>query len=214
DLNKWMECNGEVDLDFLEGQPCTAGLDLAATTDMTAWRLVWRVDGVWYTWGRRWVPEGAVKQRTIRGTTPYAGWVEEGWLTQTEGDVTDYRVIEAAIREDIERFNPSQIAFDRWNAQEIVTRLLEDGYPMVEFQQTTKHYHPAMQELERSYLSGNFAHGGDPVLRWCASNIVAFTNQDMSMKPSKKKSADKIDDMCALLMAIGVALEEDEGDMS
>lgn len=214
DLNKWMECNGEVDLDFLEGQPCTAGLDLAATTDMTAWRLVWRVDGVWYTWGRRWVPEGAVKQRTIRGTTPYAGWVEEGWLTQTEGDVTDYRVIEAAIREDIERFNPSQIAFDRWNAQEIVTRLLEDGYPMVEFQQTTKHYHPAMQELERSYLSGNFAHGGDPVLQWCASNLVAFTNQDMSMKPSKKKSADKIDDMCALLMAIGVGLEEDEGDMS
>lgn len=213
-LNKWMECDGEVDLDFLEGQPCTAGLDLSSTTDFTAWRLVWRIDDTWVTWGRRWVPQGAVKQRTIRGTVPYAGWVEAGFLSQTEGDVVDYRVIEAEIRGDLERFNPSLIAFDRWNAQSVVTNLMDDGWEMVEFQQTTKHYHPAMKELERAYLAGRFAHGADPVLQWCASNLVAFTNQDLSMKPSKKKSADKIDDMCALLMALGVGLTDEEGDLS
>jgi HK97 family phage portal protein len=43
---------------------------------------------------------------------------------------------------------------------------------MVEFIQGPKSYHPAMQELERKYRPGKLAHGGDPVLAWCASNLV------------------------------------------
>lgn len=206
DLTKWQLCDGRFDLSFLEGKPCTAGLDLASTTDFTAWRLAWYVEGVWYTFGRRWVPDGAVRQRTERGTVPYAGWVEEGYLTVTDGDVTDYEVIEATVKDDIERFKPALVAYDRWNAQEISTRLIDAGHPMIEFVQGTKSYHPAMQELERAYISGNLRHGGDPVLQWCASNVVARRDMNLNMAPDKKRSAEKIDDLCALLMAIGVGL--------
>jgi len=58
-------------------------------------------------------------------------------------------------------------------------------------------------------MAGNLAHGGDPVLAWCASNIVARRDQNMNMAPDKKNSADKIDDMVALLMAIGVSMTAD-----
>lgn len=208
DLPKWQACNGLVDLDWLAQHPCTGAFDLASTMDLTSWRLTWLVNGVWYTWGRRWVPADAVQQRTVRGTVPYAGWVEAALVEQTDGNVTDYTVIETAIREDFKRFKITSIAFDRWNAQEISTRLLEDGLPLVEFQQNTRAYHPAMQELERAYVAGNFRHGGDPVLQWCASNLVAYTDLNMCMKPSKKKSADKIDDMATLLMAMGTKLAE------
>lgn len=215
DLTKWQRCGGKVDLDWLEGQPCWGGLDLASTLDLTAWRLVWKVDGVYYTWGRRFVPAEAVRARTERGVVPYAGWVAAGLIEVTEGEVTDYEVVERRMREDIERFNPQAIAFDRWNAQEISQRLLADGHPMVEFNQTTKNYHPAMQELERAYIGKTLQHGNDQVLNWCASNLIVVKDGNLNMKPDKKRSPDKIDDMAALLMAVGLAhAGEDSGEGS
>lgn len=212
DLLKWKKCKGDVFLDELEKYPCTAALDLASTTDMVAWRLVWEVGDLRVTWGRRWVPDNAVTQRTARGTVPYAGWVAAGLLTVTEGEVTDYGVVEAAIREDIERFKPYAIAYDRWNAQELANRLIEDGHPLLEFVQGTKSYHPAMKELERLYRSRKLVHDADPVLEWCASNMVAKSDQNLNTAPDKKKSADKIDDMVALLMAVGVGLAPAESE--
>lgn len=205
-LPKWKACDGAVDLDALRDVPCWAGLDLASTGDLTSLRLVWKVDGKVLTWGRRWVPASAVEQRTVRGTVPYAGWIASGYMEQTEGEVTDYAVIEAAVLDARERFNLQAVAFDRWNATEMVGRLLDAEVPMIEFVQGTKSYHPAMSELERLYIGKRLAHGGDPVLTWCASNLVARRDMNMNMAPDKKKSADKIDDMTALLMAVGVSI--------
>lgn len=215
DLPRWLSCSGSVDLDALVGVPCWGGLDLASTRDLCSFRLVWKVGGRYLTWGRRWVPAWAVAQRTERGTVPYAAWVGAGLLTLTDGDVTDYAVVERDIVEAFERFRPAAIAFDAWNARDIVNRLVEQQLPMVEFIQGPKSYHPAMQELERAYIAGNLAHGGDPVLSWCASNLVPRRDANLNSAPDKKRSADKIDDMTALLMAVGVSLTaEAEPDLS
>ena len=74
------------------GKPCWAGLDLASTRDLCAFRLLWRHEGIYYTWGRRWVPAWPVSQRTERGTVRYDHWVAAGYITQTDGDATDYAV--------------------------------------------------------------------------------------------------------------------------
>ena len=210
DLPKWQQCSGDVDLDALKEAPCYGGMDLASTTDLCAFRLVWDVDGVIYTRGWRWVPESAVAYRTERATVPYAGWVEAGLMTQTEGDVTDYAVIEADILEVVAEFNVQLVAYDPWNATDLVNRLTARDVPMIQFIQGPKSYHPAMQEVERRYLSGKLAHGDDPVLNWCASNVVPRRDQNLNMAPDKKNSADKIDDMAALLMAVGVSITAEE----
>jgi phage terminase large subunit-like protein len=211
DLVKWQACGGTVDLDWLSQFPCYGGLDLASTTDLASFRLVWPVEGKIYTFGRRWVPQNAVSQRTERGTVPYAAWVSAGYIKQTDGDVVDYGVIEADILADVERFNVVNVAFDRWNASDLVNRLTAAEVPMIEFIQGPKSYHPAMQELERAYIPGRLVHGGDPVLTWCASNLVARRDVNLNQAPDKRKSADKIDDMTALLMAVGltVGVQED-----
>ena len=215
DLTKWNKCSGEVDLDWLEQYPCWGGLDLASTTDLTSFRLVWNVDGVIYTHGWRWAPESSVAFRTERGTVPYAAWVEMGLLKQTEGDVTDYAVVEADIVALYERFDLRLIAYDRWNASDLVNRLVACNIPMLEFIQGTKSYHPTMQALEVAYIGGKLAHGGDQLLTWCASNLIPRYDGNLSAAPDKKKSPDKIDDMTALLMAIGASKAEvdDPGDL-
>jgi phage terminase large subunit-like protein len=214
-LPKWKACSGVVDLEMLKDVPCWGGLDLASTRDIASFRLIWKLDGHIFTWGRRWVPEQAVAQRTERGTVPYAGWVAAGLLEQTPGNVTDYTVIERAILDACKTFNVQTIGFDRWNANELMNRLVEqlpEGQ-LLEFVQGPKSYHPAMQALERAYIEGNLSHGGDPVLNWCASNLVARKDQNMNMAPDKRRSADKIDDMAALLMAIGVSFSATESNV-
>jgi phage terminase large subunit-like protein len=209
-FDKWKKCGGKVDLEYLKGFPCYGGLDLASTTDLCSFRLVWYVNGVYYTWGRRWVPEEAVKTRTVRGSVPYQSWVESGYIEQTKGDVIDHNVIAAAIIEANERFDIRGIGYDQWNAAQLVAKLEAENVPMQMFIQGPKSYHPAMQEFERAYISGNFRYGHDPVLTWNASNIITRTDQNMNTAPDKKKSPDKIDDMVSLLMAFGVANKTQE----
>jgi len=204
-LSKWNACAGKIDLESLRHLPCWGGLDLASTSDLTALRLIWRVDGNIITWGRRWVPESAIKQRTERGSAPYAGWVNAGLIEQTPGNVTDYSIIETAIIDIAQQFNLQALAFDRWNAYELAQRLQMEDVPMIEFIQGTKSYHPAIKELEYAYISRRLIHDNDPVLRWCASNLVVRRDVNLNMAPDKRKSADKIDDITALLMAIGIS---------
>lgn len=206
DLRKWRRCKGPVDLDELERlqAPCWGALDLASNRDLVAWRLLWLLDGQLYTWGRRWVPADAVTQRTERGLTAYSKWVAAGLLTETPGDVTDFSIVEQAVFEDWERFQPQTVGFDPWNAEASSIRLMDQGVQMVKFIQGPKSYHPAMKALERAYCSRLLNHGGDEVLAWCASNLVPRYDGNMNMAPDRKRSADKIDDMAALIMAFGL----------
>jgi hypothetical protein len=55
-------------------------------------------------------------------------------------------------------------------------------------------------------LQGKLRHGGHPILRWCAANVTAEQDSDENLKPSKKKSHERIDGISALVNALTVAL--------
>jgi len=205
-LTKWRQCAGPVDLEKLRMHPCWGGLDLASVGDLSAFRLVWNVDGHMYTHGWRFVPDAAVHRRTERGLVPYHHWVQSGHLLIAGEDVTDYDEVMRVILGLHQRFNIRAIGYDPWNAAQLAQKLKDAGVPMEAFIQGPKSYHPAMQALERAYTSGKFSHGNDPVLNWCASNLVARTDVNMNTAPDKKRALEKIDDMVALLMGVGVPL--------
>ncbi|HOW49376.1 MAG TPA: terminase large subunit [Rubrivivax sp.] len=210
DLLRWRKGGAEFDLEQLAGAPCWAAFDLASTRDMCAWRLLWLKDDVWWTWGRYWVPDAQVAQRNERGTVRYGPWVAAGHVQTTEGDVTDYRVIEADIVADCARFKPRKIAYDPWNASQLVNQLTEHRLPLEQFRQGPATFHPAMQAFERAYTAGALHHGGNPVLQWNAANLVARRDANLNMAPDRKRSADKIDGIVALIMAFGLAAGADE----
>lgn len=210
-IEKWKRCDGEVDLEELADEPAFMGIDLASTTDMAAVRVVWIVDDRVKTWGRYYLPEDAVAPRTERGNVPYQRWAKEGRLVTTPGDVIDYAYIERDVRKLLDELNVIEIAYDPWNASDVVNRLLEDGAPMVEFRQGIQSYNAPMRELERRYVGGTLDHAGDPVLTWNASNIVARRDVNDNIAPDKKHSQEKIDGMAALLMGLGRAMVSDGG---
>lgn len=210
-IEKWRLCGGPVLIDELLEEPCYGGIDLASTADMCALRLVWRVRGRTLTWGRFYLPEAAIAPRSERSEVPYRRWQERGLLRVTEGNVTDYAVIEADVMEVLDRYNVQGIGYDPWNASDLVNRLNERGAPMVEFRQGIRSFNAPMKELDRCYLAGTLDHGGDEVLAWNASNVVAQSDDNGNVKPSRKNSQEKIDGYVALLMALGIALTAEGG---
>jgi phage terminase large subunit-like protein len=212
DLQRWKECSGKVPLDELEDEPCYGALDLASTRDLTSFRLVWKKGDVIFTYGWRWVPHTTVAIRTQRNLVPYSGWVRAGHLIETPGEVTDYDEIFKKVLWVKEHFNLIAVAYDQWNAAQLASKLTNEGVTMLQFIQGPKSYHPAMKKFEGAYYSKKFVHGADPVLTWCASNLVVRNDANMNMAPDKKRSADKIDDMTALFMAIGIMIGKDSGE--
>jgi phage terminase large subunit-like protein len=213
DLMKWKACGGIVDLEELKEWPCYGALDLASTRDLTSFRLVWQKNGTIYTHGWRWVPRATVQIRIQRNLVPYGTWVNTGHIIETPGEVTDYDAVFNTVLRAAEDFKLIKVVYDPWNAAQLSAKLQDNGIEMEQFIQGPKSYHPPMKFFEESYYDGRFRHNGDPVLTWCASNIVTRTDANMNMAPDKKRSADKIDDMTALLMAVGASISvEDEGD--
>lgn len=215
-LHRWRKCGATFNVDELvaAGASCWGALDLASTTDMAAWALVWELGGEFFIRVRYWVPQDAVRERTERNTVPYHAWVRGGFITETAGDAIDYEVIERDIRADMDAFSPRIVAFDPWNAQQLANSLLADGYPLQKFIQGPRSYTPAMRAFEAAYVSGRAKHEGNPVLTWNVANIVPRYDANMNIAPDRKRSADRIDGAVAVIMAFGAFASENVEDLS
>ena len=67
-----------------------------------------------------------------------------------------------------------------------------------------------MKEIERAIKAGTLDHGGDPVLSWMTSNVVARSDVNENIAPDRKNSQEKIDGFVAMVMAIGLMLVAEE----
>jgi phage terminase large subunit-like protein len=182
------------------------GLDLAATTDLTALVILLPDGDGYHVKAEFWCPADSIVERGRRDHVPYALWAEQGFLTPTPGNTVDYKVIEARLHALMRDYLVEEIAVDPWNARDLVTRLQQDSLPAVEVPQTMGNLSSASKALEALVLSQKLHHDGHPILRWCVSNAVADIDGNGNLKPSKKRSHERIDGVSALVTALARAL--------
>jgi len=140
---------------------------------------------------------------------PYITWAKQGLIKLTPGNVIDYNIVKADFERDYQRFKMEQVAFDRWGFEAFRQLFIADGIDeerFVSFGQGYASMSAPSKELERLILASLIAHGGNAVLRWMASNVTVELDAAGNIKPSKKKSTERIDGIVALIMAIGRAL--------
>ena len=203
DMATWDRGKTPVDAESLKGRPCYAGLDLASTRDLTALTLVFPDDdGGYDALPFFWVPEGTMQQRVKRDRVPYDQWAADGFIATTQGDVCDYDAIRERIRELSETYDIREIAYDRWGATQLSQNLTSDGFTVIPFGQGYASMSPPTKELLKVVLERRFRHGGHPVLRWMASNLVVATDAAENVKPEKAKSTGRIDGIVAGIMAL------------
>ena len=86
------------------------------------------------------------------------------------------------------------------------------GFTLVDFGQGYKDMSPASKEFFKLMMEGKIVHGGNPVLRWMAGNVVIETDPAGNIKPTKAKSSEKIDGIVAAVMALDRCVRHQEED--
>ncbi|MBO6297691.1 MAG: terminase large subunit [Lachnospiraceae bacterium] len=194
-----------IDIESLKGRDCYAGLDLSSTSDITAFVMVFPPEAEWENYivlPHFWLPRETLKLRVRRDHVPYDVWEKQGLFHITEGNVVDYNFVRKTINELAAEYHICEIGVDRWNATQLITDLDGDGFTMVPIGMGFKDMSPGMKELYKLLLEGKITHGGNPILRWMAGNVVAEIDAAENIKPSKKKATEKIDGIVALIMGL------------
>lgn len=211
DLSAWDGNASIVDESRLKGRECYGGLDLGSTSDLTALAWVFPDGDSFDVLLRCWAPEDSVAALDDRTARAASTWVRQGWLTTTPGNVTDYDFIEAQIGRDRDRYLVQEIAYDRWNAQQLVNNMVSAGAPMVTMGQGFASMSAPTKDLQRLVLIGTpekpiIRHGGNPLMRWMVDNFAVAMDPAGNIKPDKANAGDKIDGVVALIMALSRAL--------
>jgi len=212
-IDAWDECAGKVSKKKLLQTPCHGGLDMATTTDIAAFVLVFPEKDTWKVLSMFWIPEESMHARVRRDRVPYDEWVKAGYIKTTPGNVVDYDRVKKDILKAHEDYCIIDIAVDPWNSTQLQTQLASEGLEIIKYPQGFSMFTAPAKELEKRILSRTLSHAGNPVLRWMAQNVCILDDGEGNIRPDKKKSREKIDGIVALLMAMGRALVSDgEGD--
>lgn len=233
-LEVWDACyDPTFDVASLKGQPCFAGLDLASVSDLCALVLWFPAQKAVLPFF--WLPKDTIQKRYDVAGVDYPLWVEQGYIRVTPGNVTDYDQIRLDITSAVEArkviasarnlradqvtdadlrpylllsdtYNIREIAIDRWNSTQLQTQLGGDGLEVVPFGQGFASMSAPAKELERLLIAHELRQDGNPIMRWQAAHVATEQDAAGNVKPSKKRSGEKIDGFTSLTMGIGRAL--------
>jgi phage terminase large subunit-like protein len=159
-----------------------------------------------YTLHFAWCPRDAIKERSLKDRVPYDMWHRQGHIESTPGAVVDYSYILKRIEAISKQYNLKAILFDRWGSTKIVKDLEDLDIPILEFGQGYKSLSPPSKEMEKLILERKILFPDNPALKWCFSNVIAEIDAAGNIKPSKKKSKEKIDLVVSTVMALDGAL--------
>lgn len=194
--------------ELVAGEPVYGGLDLSATTDLTALVLIQRHGEEWAVHPHFWMPADSVGDAARRDRAPYDLWVRQGLIRTTPGKVVDYAFVAQDVAEITAGLDVAALAFDRWRMDRMQVELDRAGVvlPLEAFGQGFQSMSPALDGLEAALLQERIAHGGHAPLAMCAANAVAVADPAGNRKLDKRKATGRIDGMVALAMAMGVAM--------
>lgn len=225
DMHAWQQCGGGVDLrewpapydidllirkwGLLE-RTCWAGVDISATTDLTALSFVFPPDGEedfpWTILPFAWMPEKRIPIMEKSDKVPYSDWERRGFLTACPGYEIDTRMVRERIEWAAELFDLREICFDPYGDRTLRQSLVDEGHTCVEVRQICTRLNEPTRRLLGLYLDGkSLRHGNHPVLNFCASCAATLSDTNDLIrftKPDRAKSAKRIDVMAATVTAM------------
>jgi phage terminase large subunit-like protein len=188
-------------------QRCILGLDLSATTDLTAlaaWFPQTHDLRAWF-----WMPADNLEEAERRDHVPYRLWHRQGFIEATPGRAIDKRFVVHRMGELTKDYDVQFCAADRWRLDEIRRLMDEAGVKieLLEFGQGWRDMGPAIDAVETAVLRRELRHPGHPVLDMCVANAVTVSDPTGARKLVKERASGRIDGLIAATMAIGAAVK-------
>ena len=207
-LEDWKRCaNQDLKIEDFKGCRAYLGLDLASKVDIASLNiLITKDDGTYITFSHSYLPETTIED----GNPSYQGWMIDGWIKETGGNIIDYNLIKDDIIELCSLLDVQEVAYDPFQATMLITELMGEGIPVVEMRPTVLNFSEPMKELEALMKSDKIQHNGDPCFTWMVSNVVAKLDAKDNVYPRKDREENKIDGVVALLMSLGRAMNQEQ----
>lgn len=193
------------------GRRCWAGVDLSMTTDTTAAVFLFPCEepDTYDVLPFFWLPNAKIKKLEVKLGVPLQQWARDGFMELADGDVIDYRDIQARLEWGAKMFNLEEICWDPWNSRQISVPMIEHGYRSVEIRQGYQTLNEPTKKIIELVARGTLRHGNHPVLRWhagCACTITDGRDNIMFSKPDREKTMSRIDGMAATANALSRAI--------
>lgn len=204
--------------EHLIGKTCYGGLDLSATTDLTAFVLTFPPQEGLDTWvmlPRAWRPLDGVLEAETRDHVQYRDWERAGFLTLCPGDMIDYTMVEQAIYEAVELYDLRCVGVDPFMSRTLVSRLTSpvndagEEKPCVrciDIPQDIRRMSPPTKELERLIRGHKMLHIHNTCARWCFGNARCYVDANENQKLMKDRSIGRIDIVVAWVISLATAI--------
>ena len=201
-----------INIDEFRNQYCYLSFDLASTTDLTCVSLMIEKDAKYYMKNWYFFPVDQLENNI--NAERYKRWVNQGYLTLTSGNVTDYDLVMNKIME-IQNICPIlQISYDQWNATDLAIRLTEQNLPLQPYSQSMQSMNLPTKTLERWILQGVVIIDKNPITLWCYENARVKSDWNENIRIVKNSQSQKIDGVIASIMNVGGYLNNGNYDLS
>ena len=140
----------------------------------------------------------------------YTGWMTDGLINVTDGQIIDFDEIKEDILWLCDHFEMAELGYDPFQATKLVTELMDEGVPVVEMRPTVLNFSEPMKEIDAMIRSGRIKHNGNPVMTWMMSNVTGKLDKKDNVYPNKDRAENKIDGPVALMMAVGSAMKGED----
>lgn len=192
--------NAKLKIEQFRREPCIIAVDLASKIDIASMAILFPPNGErtkYAAFVRHYLPEDRILE-----ATRYQSWHAGGWATATPGNVTDFGYIEDDLQALKSEHEILEVPYDPFQATQFSTRMMEEGFPMVEVGQTVRNLSEPMKSLEALILQQQIEFEVDPVLMWMFGNVTAKIDRKDNIFPNKERPNEKIDGVVALIMAL------------
>lgn len=204
----------KVKMDDFKDKLLYLSFDLASTSDLTCLSAMYEDNGTYYFKNWYYLPQEALKTSTNKDN--YKKWQRQGFLTVTQGNVTDYDY----VMNDIQKLQDNsegivRISYDSWNATDFTIRLTEGGFNMKPYSQSIGSMNRPTKAIERLIMEGkNIVIDKNPITLFCFENSVPKPDYNDNIKIIKESYENKIDGVVAIIMNYGGFQEENHYDGS
>ncbi len=178
----------------LMGKRCYGGLDLALTSDISAFSLLFDMeDGTFVSLNWFWLPTIQGDYSSNTNNRYYSQWVEHGHIIETPGEQTDFEFIMKVIVEANEKYNLVGVGYDPAHASAFAVELDKRGVQLFKHRSGAWSITEAFGIFENWIISGVWKHVANPVLSWMANNVRVVRDQNGNTRPDRSKATEKID---------------------
>ncbi len=195
----------DLQLSQFKGRQCFIGIDLASKIDIASMAILFPPigDEPYTAFVKHYLPEDVLLEG---GATRYKAWHGAGYFEATPGNVIDYAFIEDDLIKLRSDFEIIEVPYDPFQATQFSTRMMAEGFPMLEVGATVKNFSEPMKELEALILKKQINFTDCPILTWMFGNVVAKLDKKDNIFPNKERAQNKIDGVVALIMTINRAI--------